>query len=106
MDNTQVATKADLVVLKSELKIDIRAVKSDIKSLRQDTLKIEERVEKLEEGQEMILSILKRMENTLDGFVGKVDDLTIGTHQAREIKQRVDDHEKRLKRIASLKHIS
>jgi chromosome segregation ATPase len=129
MDNMQVATKADLIAVKIELKTDIKAIKSDVKSLksdvkslksevkslksevkslRQDFLKLEARVENLEEGQERILVILKRMENTLDGFVGRVDNLTtdneVGTHQTREIQVRVDDHEKRLRYIESLKH--
>ena len=108
MDDTQVATKADLNAVRNELKTDIRALKSEVKALRQDVLKLEARVESLEEGQERIVMILKRMENTLDGFVGRVDNLTtdneVGAHQTREIQRRVEDHEKRLQQIESLKH--
>ncbi len=71
-------------------------------------MKIEERVENLEEGQTRVVTILKRMENTLDGFVGRVDDLTtdneVGTHQIRELSLRVDDHEDRLRHVESVKH--
>ena len=108
MDDTQVATKADLAAVKSELKTDIKAVKSEVKFLHQAFLKLEARVESLEEGQKQIVMILKRMESTLDGFVGRVDNLTtdneVGAHQTREIQQIVDDHEKRLQYIESLKH--
>jgi hypothetical protein len=46
---------------------------------------------------------LDKLQNTLDGFVGVVDDLrtdnTVGTHHTHELQLRVDDHEKRLKHI-------
>ncbi len=134
MDNTQVATKADIQQLeqstkadistvrselkdvRSELKAEIKAVKtelkSDIKSLRQEILRVEEKVEKLEEDiKEFKIDIgakLDRLQNTMDGFIGAVDDLrtdnTVGTHHTRELQKRVDDHEARLQQIESAKH--
>lgn len=126
MDNTQVATKADVSELKSELKGDIktvntdikkleqstkaeiRTVKTDIKYLRQAVLRVEERVENLEEGQTEIKTKLNKLQNTLDGFLGVVDDLrtdnTVGAHHTLELQIKIADHEKRLKYIESSKH--
>ncbi len=110
MEDAQVATKADIKGLKSEvggLKSEVKELKTEFKSFRQEVLKIEERVENLEEGQTRVETILKRMENTLDGFVGRVDNLTtdneVGTHQARELSLRVDDHEHRLRHVEAVK---
>jgi len=127
----QAATKDDLknLATKSELKAEIKAVKTDttllkkeVKFLRQDLLKIEERVENLEEGQKRIETKVENLEsgferletkfdkmmNTLDGFVGAVDDLrtdnTVGAHQTRELQQKVKNHEDRLRQIESTRH--
>ncbi|MBI5452914.1 hypothetical protein HY945_05635 [Candidatus Gottesmanbacteria bacterium] len=53
---------------------------------------------------------LDKLQNTLDGFVGVVDDLrtdnTVGTYQTRELREIMENHEKRLKHLESSKQIS
>ena len=116
MDNSQCATKSDLETVRTELKSDIKALRTElkleIKALRQQILRLEERVEKLEEDIKNINQImnikLDRLQNTLDAFVGAIDDLrtdnTVGAHHTRELQKRVADHEERLKQIESAKH--
>ena len=45
-------------------------------------------------GQKQIKAALVKLQNTLDGFVGTVDELrtenVVGTHQIRELEVRVD----------------
>src|SRR3989338_11416653 len=102
MDTSKLATKEDIKGLRTELKSEL---KLGSKSIRREILKVEERVENLEEGQKRIEAVLGKMAKTLDGFVGRVDDLTVdnevGTHQTRELEIKVDDHEKRLKNLES-----
>lgn len=66
-------------------------------------LRLEERVENLEEGQKRIETKLDKIMNTLDAFVGRVDNLTndseIVTHHTYELRLQVGDHEKRLKNL-------
>lgn len=80
------------------------------KFLKQGILRIEERVENIEDGQKEIKEGQKRLETkadnleiTLDGFVGRVDDLTadneVGTEHYRIHENKIDDHEKRIAKI-------
>lgn len=103
-----------------------KIVKQSEKVLRQEILKVEEKVEnlqdkvgglevrvggleeKVERVEERVISIegkIDRIAITLDGFVGRVDDLTtenvIGTNQMRKIKISVENHEKRIKVLES-----
>ncbi len=107
MDTSKFATKTDIKSLRTELKADIRDLKSDVKVIRRDSLKIEERLENVEDGIKDIKVILGKMSNTLDGFVGRVDDLTVdnevGTHQTRELEVKVEDLDKRVTQIESSK---
>lgn len=121
-DTSEVATKADIDRLEKSTKADIdrleqltrsdikkleKSTKADSKLLRQDILKVEERVENLEEGQVRIETKIDKIAEMLDGFVGRVDDLTtdneVGAHQTRELRLQVDNHEKRLQSLESLK---
>ena len=103
----QPATKGDLTVLatKTELKKTERV-------LRVEILRVEERVENLEEGQKRLEvkvdkmgSTIEKISTQLDGFVGRVDDLTndneIGTDQIHRLRVDVKDHEKRIAKLES-----
>lgn len=92
-DNTQVATKADIQGLRTEFQGLRTEFKRTEKSLRGEILRVEEKVENLEEGQKDIKATLVKLQNTLDGFVGTVDNLRteneVGAHQTRELEKRV-----------------
>lgn len=110
-NNTQVATKADIERLESALKSfatkdDLKkyATKTDLKnvekSLRGEILRVEERVENVEDGlkdlkgeMHVVHKKLDKLQNTMDKFVGIVDDLRteneVGTHQIKELDKRV-----------------
>src|SRR3990167_3418342 len=75
-----------------------KAVKGSEKVLGTEILRVEERVENLEEGQKRLEgkvdkmgSTIEKISNQLDGFVGRVDDLTndneIGTDQIHELRE-------------------
>lgn len=112
----QVATKDDIQVLRNDLKgfvtkddlkkfeKSLRAeFKKSDKSLRGEILRVEEKVENLEEGQKRIEATVNRTASILDGFVGRVDNLTadneVGANQTRDLRVQVDDHERRISRL-------
>lgn len=85
--NSQAATKADIAILENDLgilKTDVRVLKTDVKGLDKK---------------------LDRLQNTLYGFVGVVDDLRteniVGTNQISELRKQVKGHEKRIVRLES-----
>src|SRR3989344_7973673 len=82
-----------------------KAVKGTEKVLITEILRVEERVENLEEGQKRMETTLNKISNQLDGFVGRVDDLTndneIGTDQIHELRETAKDHEKRIAKLES-----
>lgn len=95
IDTTNFATKTDIQRLeqgmrKFSTKTELKAVE---RSLRGEILRVEEKVENLEEGQQEIKASLVKLQNTLDRFVGTVDDLRtdnqVGAHQVRELDVRV-----------------
>ena len=75
------------------------------KTIRVEMLKIEKRVETLEEGQKRTEGKIDKISNQLDGFVGRVDDLTndneIGADQIHRLREDVKDHEKRIAKLES-----
>lgn len=92
-------TKDDLKTFAT--KTDLKQVE---KNLRGEILRVGERVESLEKGQkrlekkidgvqETLGAKLDKLQNTLDGFVGTVDELRteneVGAHQIRELDARV-----------------
>ena len=91
--------------LQSELKITEKTLRSEIKTtekkLRTEILRVEEKVETLQEGQEKMTSSLTRLQNTLDGFVGTVDELRneniVDAHQIKE-------HDVRITKLESSSH--
>lgn len=104
------ATKGDIerlekrLVERLEKRLEKYATKTELKtvekSLRASILRVEERVENLEDGQilltqkvETIDKKLDRLQNTLDKFVGTVDDLrtdnAVGAEQIRNLDVRV-----------------
>ncbi len=125
MDDTKVATKTDIKDLKRDLKTDIKDLRADSKSIRGEILRVEERVENLQDeikthraetkndSKELREEIkgdsqkLDKLQNTLDGFVGRVDNLAVdnevGTHHTRELELKIENLEKRVKRIESSK---
>lgn len=127
----QSTTKQDIQGLRSEIKSQRTEFKRTGKSIRSEVLKVEERVENIEEkidvldkkvggiekkvggleqkvdvlqeGQNEIKTVLTKLQITLDGFVGRVDNLTVenqvGAHQIRELRVEVNKHDKRIKRL-------
>lgn len=89
------ATKADLN----------KAVKSSERILRAEILRVEERVENIEESQKRMETTLNKISNQMDGFVGRVDDLTndnvIGTDQMHRLHENVKGHEERITKLES-----
>ena len=109
------------LVTKEELKKEIKGVRTDLKtesrSLRGEILRVEEKVEKIQDEIKEIKADgnrredkLDRLQNTLDGFVGRVDDLSVdnevGTHQTRELELKVESLEQRVKQLESSKQAS
>lgn len=116
-DTNQVATKADIQRLEQSTKKDIQELRSEIKaqrsdskrtekSLRTEILKVEGRVENIETRVTSMDAKLDKLQNTLDGFVGRVSTLTeenqVGAHHTRQLRIEVDAHEKRIKHLESL----
>lgn len=107
MDNTQVATKDDVSLLRTELKTEIKAVKIDIKDIKLDIKNLKEEIRELRADNQKLDSKLDKLQNTLDKFVGIVDDVrtenTVGTYHTKELQTKVADHEDRLQQLESLK---
>lgn len=114
MNDTKVATKAD-----------IKDLKSDSKSIRSELLRVEEKVEDVQdeikahrtENKNDIKELrtgmtdkLDKIANTLDGFVGRVDNLTVdnevGAHHTRELELKVAALERRVKQLESARQTS
>lgn len=78
------------------------ATKSDIKLLKGDIQSLEKR---MDEEFKNVDSKLDKIANTLDGFVGIVDNLrvenVVGSNQTRELREHVDDHEARITKLES-----
>lgn len=113
----QPATKLDITALNVELKKTERVLRNEI-------LRVEERVENVEDGMKRLegkvdgiekrlgdkidgIEVkLDRIANQLDGFVGRVDDLTndneIGTDQIHLLRETSKDHEKRIAKLESV----
>ncbi|HSW88996.1 MAG TPA: hypothetical protein VLG12_07580 [Candidatus Saccharimonadales bacterium] len=104
MDTSKFATKEDL---KKEISMLRSELRSESKSIRGEVLRVEGKVENTQEDIKDIKVILNKMSTTLDGFVGRVDDLTVdnevGTHQTRELELKVEDLDKRVTQIESSK---
>ena len=83
--------------LRNEIRKGDNALRAEMKSgnkaIRQETLKVEERVENLEEGQKRMEKTINKISIQLDGFVGRVDDLTkdneVGTEHYRDHEERI-----------------
>lgn len=75
------------------------ATKADLKQL-EDKLG-----GKIDEVEQNLGEKLDKIANTLDGFVGRVDDLTIenqvGANQIKELGDKVNSHEARLTKLES-----
>ena len=110
INNTSI-TKAVLTDLATK-----KELKKTERNLRVEILKVEERVEILEEkvdgldkkldGVEKKLSDkLNSIANTIDGFVGRVDDLStdneVGAAQIHDLRETAKDHEKRIAKLES-----
>lgn len=71
------------------------ATKSDIKSLDK----------KIDDNQKILEKKLDKIANTLDGFVGTVDNLRIenevGANQIRDLRELTDNHETRIAKLES-----
>ena len=98
MTSTQGATKADISVLRTDIRQLERSTKSDISALKTEMSALKEDMKKLD-------GKLDKLQATLDGFVSVVDDLRtdniVGTHQTKELQMKVNDHEKRLQHVES-----
>ncbi len=75
------------------------ATKADLKQVEE---KLEGKINGLEQ---RIGEKLDKIANTLDGFVGRVDDLTIenevGANQIKELRDKTNDHEGRITKLES-----
>lgn len=119
IDTLAQSTKKDIKELDAKFAARF-ATKSELKNveknLRAEILRVEEKVETLEDGQQAIKQQLTAVEQkletkidrilqTLDSFVGRVDNLTtdneVGTHHTRELRIQIDGHEKRIKHLES-----
>jgi len=102
-NNTQVATKSDIQSLEKNIYELRTASKRTEKSLRGGMLKVEVRVENIEESQKRVETKLDKIDNTLDGFVGRVDNLAIdnevGANQIHEIRKNIKNHENRITQL-------
>lgn len=108
MPKNKLATTEDIKALKGDIKkLDIKAsaTRSDLKRAKsvlwQEILRVEERVEKTEENlKEAIRQSTNDLMTKIDSFAGKTkaleDENTVGTHQTRELRVQVDNHEKRI----------
>ena len=104
MDTSKIATKTDIKKLKAELTTDIKFVKEVINELKEEIREL--RTENRDNDQKHNTK-LDRLQNTLDGFVGRVDDLSVdnevGTHHTRELELKVESLEKRVNQLESSK---
>lgn len=115
----QVATKSDIQRLEQSTKLNIQRLEKNIyqliteskrteKSLRGEILKVEERAENIEESQKRVETKLDKIGNTLDGFVGRVDNLAIdnevGANQIHELRKNIKDHETRITQLETTRH--
>lgn len=98
MKKTKGSELVTRAILKEELKKLVTRIefKKTERVLRQDILKVEERLEGVEEGQKGLDIKLDKIQNTLDGFVGAVEDLR-KEDAAGELRLR--DHEERIARL-------
>lgn len=111
MDTSNLATKKDIQELKTKntkIEKDIKKLETKIdaveKRLNLKINSVEKKLEaKIDDLEERMNTKLDKIMNTLDWIVGAIDDLrtdnTVGAHHTRELKIKVDDHEKRLKKI-------
>jgi wobble nucleotide-excising tRNase len=91
---------------------DRTATKNDIEKLRTEmnkgVVKLEARVEDIEEVQKRIDVKLDKLQNTLDKFVGIVDDLrtenSVGAYHTRELQLKILELEKRVKLLEASKN--
>jgi uncharacterized coiled-coil protein SlyX len=99
---------------KSDLK---KTVKDSERILRAEILRVEERLENVEDRLtnkidsveakvDKMGATIEKISIQLDGFVGRVDDLTndniIGTDQIHELRRSSKDHEKRIAKLESV----
>lgn len=91
--------------IKNLAKIFRAELKKTERVLRTEILRVEERVEGVEDGQKETNIKLNRIEKTLDGFVGRVDDLTIenkfGADHIHELRKQAKNHEGRITKLES-----
>lgn len=94
-NNIPAATKADLKKLATKEDLNKFATKIELRGLQETLLKNQKGIEKK----------LDKIAITLDGFVGRVDDLTtdnvVGANQVRELDVKVEGHEKRISKLES-----
>ena len=105
--SVQVATKEDVQILRNDFKKSEKSLRAEIKrgdkALRQEILRVEERVENIEEGQKRIETIVNRTANTLDAFLGRLDNLEtdneVGANQISDLRELTDNHETRITKL-------
>ncbi|GEM_PF-3086143 len=75
---------------------------NSLPATKSDIQRLDEKIDGLENS---LVHKLDKLQNTLDGFVGRVDDLTIenqvGTNQITELGEQVEGHEGRITRLES-----
>ncbi len=112
-NNSLTKTDLDTALKKYPTKSDLNKTE---RVLRVEILKVEARVENVEDGLKRVEKKLgdkidgidvklDRIATQLDGFVGRVDDLTndneIGADQVHELRETAKNHEKRIAKLES-----
>ena len=94
-DNSQVATKGDVIAVKTGLETKIQRLDKKVQRF-EETMNIRFR---------NVDTKLDKIASTLDGFVGGVDNLRIenevGADQIRDLREKVGDHEVRITKLES-----
>ncbi len=85
------------------LRDEILRVEEKVENIEERVGTIEESQSRLEEKVDKMGETIEKISNQLDGFVGRVDDLTndneIGTEQIHELRDTVKDHGKRISKL-------
>jgi chromosome segregation ATPase len=89
-----------------ELREDVKELREDVKELREDVKELREDVKELREDFEKYRNEnMERLDQVMAEFQNIREDNVIGTYQIRELRENVDDHEKRITKIEK-KHIN
>lgn len=84
------ATKGDLLILRSELRNEMRDLKEEIVG------EIDEKNEKYKD------EVLTKLDDISGQLENLQEDKDLSIHQTEELRQEVDNHERRIKRLEKI----